>query len=824
MALKPRYKRRIFWSIISLIGAIALSIVIIPPMITLNGFRPYLEKNILEQTNVPAKLNGDIHFSLVGGATVVIHDVSIPTARIGSLLLSMPFRDLFDIQNAKLDRTVVIYDADITIDKLEPAAFNHNIEIYNSDITFRGKKFHIIRADFTDGEFHGTIRTASHKYDVEFIDDKFHIKNKNNKLDIIGTILENGAIRGHMSLTTNDINGWFNFTQPRITNTISLTMNFEWDGDQGYKFTNIESENFSGNIQIYPNGDKDIQLVSDNMNYDFSFLMNPNRILHRTKLNLDFYGDMRMSNHKINHIRVQAIGTHDKLQIQELIADDITVTGGTITPNGAENLTITMPFADSVATCTFSGNTTNWNCGKFTFDNMSGHLSVKNNIFDIYVKSNKPMPDTNYTNNILKHIGQMGKITFNFSNLGGTYEITPTGTNASYTFAKDRTLEWLNIDMAFLPEFMKHAIGNFELSQGMYTFTPNSGDWKLSLYDNYFHLTGTSIKRWLPQIDLRFANDFGYTISGFYSDGKISNLSLEINGQEFSGSASDDTITLHTDLLNLDKFINKQFIQNYSEQEFLTNAPLMTMFEIPVNISLSADRMIYKNIEYKNFVYVLKPSTQIMSISDNDRGNILITINKDKINYDISIQLNKFLLNGELLSQNMPLNIRDSMITAELELKTHGQIAHDISYNLAGDMDMTFEGGYLIGMSFDNFYASANKITTLNAEYAIADALTRGETHVKNMHIRGNYSNGNFITTSPIELSMRHTTATGGLAITNGQMTAELDITMRGTASTPTTIQLGVLPDGNRQYSLSEIMRTLDPGFMRAFVETHTQF
>ena len=75
-----------------------------------------------------------------------------------------------------------------------------------------------------------------------------------------------------------------------------------------------------------------------------------------------------------------------------------------------------------------------------------------------------------------------------------------------------------------------------------------------------------------------------------------------------------------------------------------------------------------------------------------------------------------------------------------------------------------------------------------------------------------------------MELSMRHTNAVGGLAITNGKMTAEFDLTLRGTAPTPVTIELGIMPDGARNYSLSEIMQNMDPGFMRAFVKTHDKF
>ena len=90
MALKPKTKRRILWTTVSIIAAVFLAIIIIPPMITLNQFKPMIERAIYEQMAVPAKLNGDIRFSLIGGATIVANDVTVPTAHIGAVLLSVP--------------------------------------------------------------------------------------------------------------------------------------------------------------------------------------------------------------------------------------------------------------------------------------------------------------------------------------------------------------------------------------------------------------------------------------------------------------------------------------------------------------------------------------------------------------------------------------------------------------------------------------------------------------------------------------------------------------------------------------------------------------
>ena len=147
----------------------------------------------------------------------------------------------------------------------------------------------------------------------------------------------------------------------------------------------------------------------------------------------------------------------------------------------------------------------------------------------------------------------------------------------------------------------------------------------------------------------------------------------------------------------------------------------------------------------------INPTTSKITCKKNDEFIL------DGKKYEIFIQLNKFVFDGKLLPDTMPLNIRDTMITAEIHMNTHGQIAHDIWYNLAGEMDISLDGGYLMGMSIDNFYASADKITTLNAEYALDDMLSVGETKIKSMHIIGKYNNGDFITTQPLRLALSNT-------------------------------------------------------------------
>lgn len=824
MALKPRYKRRICWSLISLIGLIAIAVVIVPPMITLNSLKPKIEKTISEQTGVTAKINGNINFSLLGRATIVANDVDIKIGNIGALMFSVPLTSIFDIDNAPLTGDIAVYNANVAIDTLIPKNFNHQIDIYNTNVKFRNRNVEVIDATLENGNLIGTVRTDNHKYDIDVEQDYFTVKNQNSNLEITGQLYADGSIRGQLAMKTDEINKWFGFSEPKIETTIDLTTDFSWDGGQGYSFRNIRANKFYGNIEIFPNGSKNIQLSGNDINYNMSFLLKPSRIFYRTQYNLDFYGQLQFGKHTFKHLKIDALGTTDKLEIKNIVADDIAMSGGYIDANGAKDVLITMPYEGMPSLCLFSGTPENWKCSDFSYGDFSGSLSVNGEEFEIFIQSNKPMPSRETLIKWAQKLGTHGKINFQFLDMAGSFEVKQDNIQPSYTFAQNKTLRWLNPNITYIPSFMSNVRGDFKWNGDIMTFVPESNRWTLELSKNTFKITGKNAKEWLPNLDLRSLNNLEYTISGSYKENTISNLVIEIAGHTFNGSFNNNNLTLKTKLLNLDSFVSQNFLDNYEEQEFLTNNPIMILFDIPINISLSADSIIYNGDEFKNFVYSLKPNIQTFSITDSDRGNLLTTLRKENNRYKIFAQLNRFLINGNLLSSAMPINVRDSIITAEINMTTFGNIAHDIKYNLSGNMDLSFEGGVLVGLGIDNFYASANNLTTLNAEYALANSLESGESAIKKMRIIGNYDDGNFETTSPLILQLRHTDAQGSLSIINGQMQLSLDMILRGTSPSPSPISLEILPDGNRSYSLSEIMRNFDPTFMKTFVNTHEKF
>ena len=825
MAFNPSLRRIILWSLLSLLCIAAIAVVTVPPHITLNNMKPRLQAAIAENTGISATLAGDVTFSLLGHVTIVANDIFIPNGHIDSIMFRVPLRYLFDLNNAPLPSDITVYGANMEISSLAPAPLANAVRINNSTISFLGKDYMIISGRLYSGRFNGQVRTDQHKYEIDFSGDRFYVANRTNHLAIVGRLTDTGGAIGTMSFDTNNINRLFEFDAPRIQRPVSATMNFEWDGRYGFKFTDIHGDNFSGNIILYPSGKRDIQLTSHDMNFDFSFLLQPNKVLENTRFDLDLAGDLMFAGHRFYRLAIRARGTKSALDIEKIIADDITMTGGTITAGGASRVMIQMPYQAQPATCLFSGTPSAWRCATFIYGDMSGELAVTDNTFDISVRANTPMPDFDEIKKLLRGLGRRGTVTFLFSDAAGTLHVSSGDIRPEYKFVRHRTLSWLGLNIYFLPAFMRNAVGDFFWDGDTVIFHPATGDWELSVSGRNFSLTGRDAKAWFPSLDLRALNNFEYLVTGTFTRDAISDLKISIANHEFRGSASGRAITLHTDTLNLDTFASQDFMDNIDEMEFLADAPIMIPFGINANISLSADSIIYNGEEYKNFVYALKPDTQIYSITDDARGNMLATIEKQKSAYNIFVQLNNFVTHGRLLRDTMPLNISDTRITAEMDMHTFGRIAHDLKHNLTGTMDITMTGGTLTGIGTDAFYAAAQNInTTTKAEYALAGALDGGQTQIKKMHIVGSYNQGDFKTTAPLTLSMRHTDVTGALEISDGEMFVTLNLIMRGTSPAPTPIALEVMPDGTRRYALSEIMTNFDASFLRQFVLTHNRF
>ena len=825
MSQKNTSHTKILWVFGFILALLALAIVVIPPMVNLNFLKPKIENIILVRTGVPAKIHGNVNFSLLGRTTIVAHDLSIPNGTVSYCQFTIPFFDIFNFKNADISGDISVYGASLLVDKIVPFEINNQISVHNSNIHFLNKEYTIIDATLSRKNINALVRTDQHKYEITSHNNFFVIKNKNNDLHLSGELFKDGTASAHIEITAQNINRWFEFEKPRINGHFPISADLFWDGEWGVKFNNISANGVSGSVDLQDDGYKIINLKSKSADYDMSFFLQNPDVLQNASFDLDFYGNLRFANEVFKHLKIATVGSNNEIKVDTIIADDLVVHGGTIDGNGGHNLHVALPINGVNTTCLFNGTPLNWYCDNFVYGDMiTGKLSVDKHHFDIEMYSALTTPEIKNVVNVMKTFGKHGTVKFDFPDMKGEIKINDDKYSVSYTRLTSKSLNWANIDLPFIPDFMRQENGDFLWTKDSMAFVPYSKQWQLSMTKDFFIIHGDNFKRWLPDIDLQSVQDLPYVISGNYKNGNISDLIIEIANHRFSGTATKKAITLKTDILNLDSFSDPYFRANFEELSFFTQLPLLIPFNINTNLAISADALIYDNQTYRNFVYSLRDNTQTFSISDSYRGNMLTTIKKHNIKYSLNIQLNKFVFKEKLLPKTMPLNLSDTIITADIKLNTSGKIAHDIISNLHGTFDASFDGGRLYGFGFDEFYASAKKLTVLNTESFLTKALTSGITSIKKMHIVGTYESGNIKTLHPLTLSMRHVDASGDLEIKNNDMMAKLNMVLRGTSAGPEPIDIIIYQNDNRDFSLSEIMMHFDSEYIKAFVETHDKF
>ena len=825
MTTQQRKTNKTLLFLLSFITIFVLALVIVPPMITLNNLKPKIEEVILSKTGVSTKIHGNINFSLMGSTSIVAHNLSVPNGVISSVEFKIPFFDMFNLKNATISGDIYVNGASLYVEKITPFDIDNKIIVDNSKIHFLNKEYKIIHADFSKNDINAVIRTDQHKYEIKTINNEFIIKNKNNDLVLNGKLLKDGTAHAHISIVAQDINRWFEFKTPRITGQFPITADVYWDGGYGIKFDNISAQNVHGSIEFKDDGYKIIKLNSANANYDMSFVLKDPYILQDTSFDLDFYGKIKFGNKTFKHLKIVTRGEKDKIIIENIIADDIHIQGGTIDADGAHDVNISGPLSGLHTTCLFNGTPTNWYCKEYSHgNNITSVFSVKNDVIDADVYSTAIYADMKPFVVTIRKLASSGEVRFYYPDMDGTLHLKKDGYTVDYTRLDDKSLNQAKVNLKFLPDFMKDEPGDFVWTNGVMIFTPNSKQWQLSKSTDFFILRGENLKKLTRKVDLQSLNDLPYILSGNYKNGTISDFVVQIANHKLTGILSGKSITLKTDVLNADSFVNESFIKKFEELAFFTPHPILLPFETNVNIALSANKLIYKNQEYNNFIYSLRKNIQSFSISDSNRGNLLASIKKNNAKYAINIQLNKFVFDEKLLPENMPLNISDTSITAEIKLNTYGKIAHDIINNLNGTFDASFNGGKIYGLGLTEFYASAPILTTLNGELALSKALTSGITPIKKMHIVGTYENGDIKTSTPLTLQMPHTNASGIFEIKNNEMTAKLNLVLRGTSASPEPIDLTIYPNDIREFSLSEVMMHFDPEYMREFIKSHNQF
>ncbi len=496
MPTKSKHSNKKLLFFLSFIAIFALALAIVPPIITLNNLKPKIEEVILAKTGVPAKIYGDINFSLMGSTSIVAHNLSVPNGVISSVEFKIPFFDIFNLKNAKISGDIYVKDASLYIERITPFNINNKIIVDNSKIQFLNKEYKIIHADFTKTETTAFVRTDQHKYEIKAINNEFVIKNKNNNLTLNGKLLKDGTARANISIIAQDINRWFEFKTPHITGRFPITADVYWDGGYGIKFDNISAQNVQGSVEFKDDGYKIVKIKSTNADYDMSFVLKDPYILQDASFDLDFYGNIKFGNQTFEHLKIITRGEKDKIIIGNIVADDINIEGGFIDKTGAHDVNIAGPLSGLHTTCLFNGTPTNWYCKKYSHgNNITSVFSVKDDVIDADVYSTAVYADMKPFVVTIRKLASSGEVRFYYPDMVGTLHLKKDGYTVDYTRLDDKSLNQAKVNLKFLPDFMKDEPGDFVWTSGVMIFTPNSKQWQLSKSTDFFILRGENFKK-----------------------------------------------------------------------------------------------------------------------------------------------------------------------------------------------------------------------------------------------------------------------------------------------------------------------------------------
>ncbi|MDR2269114.1 MAG: AsmA family protein [Rickettsiales bacterium] len=852
--MRPSQKYKVFWSSAIVLSALAMAYLIVPPLLPLNRFRADFEAMLSNAAGMPVEINGNLRLSLLGRPMLAANSVQIGDSEIESVRFRISWDSILNLRNAKITSGIKIHGLRKDAKILSIPNFGHKIILYDSIVNYAGKDYEIISGTLGAGRFSARIRAGRHKYNMDVENGEFVITNPNEGLKISGKIAsdEAGVIsaNGTLSIETNKLNEWFDFPHPAVKGKARLSMNFNWDGKGFFDFSKIRgtcgAATFGGRIKLWhENGaqtKKSVRMKIDNADLDLSFLADKPEFLYNSEFEIVADGNIKTpipQIKNINNLSIKMDSNFSEINIGTLKAGNKNLSFsaiGRIIRNEANNLDISFyqNQPEQSVRCTLSSNNGNWRCGRWSIagKNMTafGTLDVSPDNFQMTFNSDNTEVDGDSIDVLKKYIGNRdGFVEFQIGGTTGSAKFQNGRRHVKYV-RENAILETLPINLP-VSESMKRSTGavDAEINGDEMSFVFRNPDWSLVVNSaGNFAINHKSARKLLSMLtetaELPFVkSNIPVEISGKYRDQMISDLEIKVGEMEFSGIKGGRGISLKTSVLDLDQVLDDKWFAEFIDNQYLSGDPLLAPFGFGANAAITADGVKLNGATYGGFIYSLDSGGQKMSISDSENGHLLLSVSKNKSKYKYLIQMNKFFVPGLLFGNDSPVNIENTTITAEAELDSHGLTAYDIRRNMTGIIDVSFDGGILVGLGTDVFYNNVNNYGRLDTENALRVALDGGGTAIKEMQITGEYSGGDFRTTRPFYLAARHTDITGNLTIKNDSAAIRANITLRGTSPIPKPIALSIIGT-KREYSLSEILPDIDLDYLREFVRTHKKF
>ncbi len=318
--------------------------------------------------------------------------------------------------------------------------------------------------------------------------------------------------------------------------------------------------------------------------------------------------------------------------------------------------------------------------------------------------------------------------------------------------------------------------------------------------------------------------DTTLSISGNLINGtKVNNAKIEIGKEKINGvfdfSKNSKDISLSSDTLNLDSFINPDYDSEVAS--FRAPPALITLLNISdLSFSLKTNNIIFADKKYGRINFSVntkldKPVENI-SLTSSNNETLIGEIIKDKDSYSIKAKTNKFYIPEFTISKKANLSIEKANLTMTADLSTTGITAYDIYHNISGILDLEFTDGYINGLGFDNFYAS--NITFNNVEEKVSEMLTRGLSKFDLLNVRGIIKDGKFSNTDKISYISKFVSIQGDVNKSDTDFSLESEIVMSGTSVNPKPFDFDILSNGLRQFSTFQIQKNIDPTFMNYYL------
>jgi hypothetical protein len=296
--MKSKQKYRIFWTGAAALAVLAMSYLIIPPLIPLSSLRADLESALSTAAGRPVKIDGDIRLSLLGYPMLAADKVRVEGANIASVRFRVSWPGIFDLKNADIVSGVKVQGLEMDVKTLAIPRFGRKIMISDSVLRYGGREYEVVDGAITDEKISARVRTESHKYDLIVAAGAFVITNLNEALRVEGNLasddLGNLEARGTLSIESRDINKWFEFPNPKISGKTKASMDFYWNEKGEFDFSNIKGTNgkasFAGRVKLwFKDGvrvHKSVRMKIDNADLDLSFLKDNGEFLYRSDFNV----------------------------------------------------------------------------------------------------------------------------------------------------------------------------------------------------------------------------------------------------------------------------------------------------------------------------------------------------------------------------------------------------------------------------------------------------------------------------------------------------------------------------------------------------------